>query len=172
MREGFGARNPKSWQMRVYAQTSGFALTRQEPLNNVSRVALQALAAVLAGCQSLHTASYDEVYEMIAAALTKQSTRHWLALFAEHGLPAAAIREFPEVVADSQFEHRGVFADVAAPANKAETVRLIQAGYVADVDSPAVQSAAPELGEHTDEILTELGYDRAAIGNLHKSGVI
>lgn len=64
MREGFDAQNPKSWQMRVYAQTSGFALTRQEPLNNVSRVALQALAAVLAGCQSLHTASYDEVYEI------------------------------------------------------------------------------------------------------------
>jgi CoA:oxalate CoA-transferase len=115
---------------------------------------------------------YDEVYELIAEALTKQSTQHWLDLFAEHGLPAAAIREFPEVVADSQFEHRGVFADVPAPANKAETVRLIQAGYVADVDSPAVQSAAPELGEHTDEILTELGYDRAAIGDLHESGVI
>ena len=64
MRERFGAQNPKSWQMRIYAQTSGFALTRQEPLNNVSRVALQALAAVLAGCQSLHTASYDEVYEI------------------------------------------------------------------------------------------------------------
>jgi len=64
MREKFGARNPKSWQMRIYAQSSGFALTRQEPLNNVSRVALQALAAVLAGCQSLHTASYDEVYEI------------------------------------------------------------------------------------------------------------
>ena len=64
MRERFGAQNPKSWQMRIYAQTSGFALTRQEPLNNVSRVALQSLAAVLAGCQSLHTASYDEVYEI------------------------------------------------------------------------------------------------------------
>lgn len=64
MKEKYGARNPKSWQMRVYAQTSGFALTRQEPFNNISRVAFQALAAVMAGCQSLHTASYDEVYEI------------------------------------------------------------------------------------------------------------
>ncbi|MDP2661674.1 MAG: methylmalonyl-CoA mutase family protein [Dehalococcoidia bacterium] len=63
-REQFGAENPKSWQMRIFAQTGGFALTRQEPLNNISRVAFHALAAVLAGCQSLHTASYDEVYEI------------------------------------------------------------------------------------------------------------
>jgi len=63
-RERFGAQNPKSSQMRIFAQTGGFTLTRQEPLNNISRVALQALAAVLAGCQSLHTASYDEVYEI------------------------------------------------------------------------------------------------------------
>ncbi|MDO8691624.1 MAG: methylmalonyl-CoA mutase family protein [Dehalococcoidia bacterium] len=64
MREQFKAENPKSWQMRIYAQTSGVALTRQEPMNNISRVTLQALSAVLAGCQSLHTASYDEVYEI------------------------------------------------------------------------------------------------------------
>jgi methylmalonyl-CoA mutase N-terminal domain/subunit len=64
VREQFGAKNPKSWQMRIYSQTSGFTLTRQEPLNNIARVALQALAAVLAGTQSLHTASYDEVYEI------------------------------------------------------------------------------------------------------------
>ncbi len=64
MREQFKAQNPKCWQMRIYAQTSGVALTRQEPMNNISRVTLQAFAAVLAGCQSLHTASYDEVYEI------------------------------------------------------------------------------------------------------------
>ncbi len=63
-KEQFGAQNPKSWQMRIFAQTGGFILTREEPLNNISRVALQALSAVLAGCQSLHTASFDEVYEI------------------------------------------------------------------------------------------------------------
>jgi methylmalonyl-CoA mutase N-terminal domain/subunit len=60
MRERFGARDPRSWMLRFHAQTSGATLTAQQPLNNVVRTALQALAAVLGGTQSLHTNSYDE----------------------------------------------------------------------------------------------------------------
>ncbi|MBV9100136.1 MAG: methylmalonyl-CoA mutase [Candidatus Dormibacteraeota bacterium] len=60
MRGRFGARNPRSQVLRFHAQTSGATLTAQQPLNNVVRVALQALAAVSGGTQSLHTNSYDE----------------------------------------------------------------------------------------------------------------
>ncbi len=60
MRERFGAKNPRSWLLRTHAQTAGVSLTAQQPLNNVARVALQALAAVLGGTQSLHTNSMDE----------------------------------------------------------------------------------------------------------------
>jgi methylmalonyl-CoA mutase N-terminal domain/subunit len=60
MRERFGARNPKSWQLRFHTQTAGSTLTAQQPENNVVRVTLQALAAVLGGTQSLHTNSKDE----------------------------------------------------------------------------------------------------------------
>lgn len=60
MRERFGAKNPKSWLLRTHAQTAGCSLTAQQPLNNIVRVALQALAAVLGGTQSLHTNSMDE----------------------------------------------------------------------------------------------------------------
>ena len=60
MRERFGAKNPKSWQLRFHTQTGGSTLTAQQPENNVVRVALQALAAVLGGTQSLHTNSKDE----------------------------------------------------------------------------------------------------------------
>lgn len=60
MKEGFGAKNPKSMMLRYHIQTDGFALTEQQPLNNIVRVTLQALAAVLGGCQSLHTNSFDE----------------------------------------------------------------------------------------------------------------
>ncbi|MBI2116831.1 MAG: methylmalonyl-CoA mutase family protein [candidate division NC10 bacterium] len=60
MRERFGARDPRSWMLRFHAQTAGSALTAQQPENNVVRVALQALAAILGGCQSLHTNSRDE----------------------------------------------------------------------------------------------------------------
>ncbi len=60
MKERFGAKNPKSMMLRYHVQTDGFTLTEQQPLNNVVRVTLQALAAVLGGCQSLHTNSFDE----------------------------------------------------------------------------------------------------------------
>ncbi len=60
MRERFGARKPKSWMLRFHTQTAGSTLTAQQPENNVVRVALQALAAVLGGTQSLHTNSMDE----------------------------------------------------------------------------------------------------------------
>ena len=60
VRERFGARDPRSWQLRTHAQTAGCSLTAQQPLNNVVRVTIQALAGVLGGVQSLHTNSLDE----------------------------------------------------------------------------------------------------------------
>ena len=67
MRERFGAVNERSLWMRTHAQTAGCSLTAQQPENNVVRVALQALAAVLGGTQSLHTNSLDEVYALPSA---------------------------------------------------------------------------------------------------------
>jgi methylmalonyl-CoA mutase N-terminal domain/subunit len=60
LRETFGARDPRSWLMRFHTQTAGVSLTAQQPLNNVVRTAIEALAGVLGGTQSLHTNSYDE----------------------------------------------------------------------------------------------------------------
>jgi methylmalonyl-CoA mutase N-terminal domain/subunit len=60
MRDRFGARDPKSWMLRFHSQTAGATLTAQQPDVNVVRVAIQALAAVLGGTQSLHTNSRDE----------------------------------------------------------------------------------------------------------------
>jgi len=60
MRDRFGAKNPRSWMLRFHTQTAGCSLTAQQPLNNVARVTIQALAAVLGGTQSLHTDSFDE----------------------------------------------------------------------------------------------------------------
>ncbi|MQF68870.1 methylmalonyl-CoA mutase [SAR202 cluster bacterium AD-804-J14_MRT_500m] len=64
MRDKYGAKNPRSWWMRFHAQTAGFTLTAQQPENNITRVALQAMAAVLGGCQSLHTNSMDEAWAL------------------------------------------------------------------------------------------------------------
>jgi methylmalonyl-CoA mutase N-terminal domain/subunit len=77
MRERFGAKNPASWMLRFHTQTSGVALTAQQPYNNIVRVAFQALAAVFGGTQSLHTNSFDEAYalpsqEAVTVALRTQ----------------------------------------------------------------------------------------------------
>ncbi|MCJ7612951.1 MAG: methylmalonyl-CoA mutase family protein, partial [Candidatus Aminicenantes bacterium] len=77
MRDRFGARQPRSWWLRFHTQTSGVSLMAQQPANNVIRVTLQALAAVLGGTQSLHTNSLDETYglpseEAVTIALRTQ----------------------------------------------------------------------------------------------------
>ena len=64
MRERFGAQNPRSWALRFHTQTAGCSLTAQQPQNNVVRTAIQALAAVLGGTQSLHTNSLDEAWAL------------------------------------------------------------------------------------------------------------
>ncbi|PYO56110.1 MAG: methylmalonyl-CoA mutase [Candidatus Rokuibacteriota bacterium] len=77
MRDRFGARKPESMRLRTHTQTAGVSATAQQPLNNIARVAIQALAAVLGGAQSLHTNSYDEVLalpteEAVTVALRTQ----------------------------------------------------------------------------------------------------
>ena len=64
MREEFGAKNPRSWMLRFHTQTAGCSLTAQQPYNNIIRVTIQALAAVLGGTQSLHTNSLDEALSL------------------------------------------------------------------------------------------------------------
>jgi methylmalonyl-CoA mutase N-terminal domain/subunit len=77
MKERYGATRPESMRLRTHTQTAGVSATAQQPLNNVARVALQALAAVLGGAQSLHTNSYDETWalpteEAVTVALRTQ----------------------------------------------------------------------------------------------------
>ncbi|MFH1652419.1 MAG: methylmalonyl-CoA mutase family protein [Chloroflexota bacterium] len=75
MKERFRAQNPRSLMMRFHVQTDGFTLTGQQPLNNIVRVSLQALAAVLGGCQSLHTCSYDEALALPSEQAVQLSLR-------------------------------------------------------------------------------------------------
>jgi methylmalonyl-CoA mutase N-terminal domain/subunit len=81
MAERFGAKDPRSLMLRFHAQTAGSSLTAQQPENNLVRVAIQALAAVLGGCQSLHTNSMDEALALPTedAALIALRTQQILA---------------------------------------------------------------------------------------------
>jgi len=75
MRERFGAKNPKSMMLRTHAQTAGVSLTAQQPMNNIVRVALQALAGVMGGVQSLHTNSMDETLALPTEAAVMVALR-------------------------------------------------------------------------------------------------
>jgi len=75
MKERFGAKDPRSWKMRFHTQTAGCSLTAQEPENNIVRTALEALAAVLGGTQSLHTNSMDEVLALPTEKAVKIALR-------------------------------------------------------------------------------------------------
>jgi methylmalonyl-CoA mutase N-terminal domain/subunit len=86
MRERFGARNPRSWMLRFHTQTAGSTLTAQQPENNIVRTALQALAAVLGGTQSLHTNGYDEALALPTEEAARIALRTQQILAGESGV--------------------------------------------------------------------------------------
>jgi methylmalonyl-CoA mutase N-terminal domain/subunit len=90
MRDRFHARDPRSLGLRFHAQTSGATLTAQQPLNNVVRVAIQALAAVLGGTQSLHTNSYDEALALPSQQAAEIALRTQQVIAFESGVAAVA----------------------------------------------------------------------------------
>jgi len=87
MKERFKARNPRSMWMRMHVQTSGCALTAQQPTNNVIRVAIQGLAAVLGGTQSLHTNSFDEALALPSEEAVRIALRTQQIIAHESGIP-------------------------------------------------------------------------------------
>jgi methylmalonyl-CoA mutase, N-terminal domain len=90
MRERFGARNARSLWLRTHAQTAGCTLTAQQPYNNVVRTALQALAGVLGGTQSLHTNSLDETYALPTEDAVKIALRTQQLIAEESNIPSVA----------------------------------------------------------------------------------
>jgi methylmalonyl-CoA mutase N-terminal domain/subunit len=87
MREHFEAKNPKSWMLRFHAQTAGSTLTAQQPENNIVRTALQALAAVLGGTQSLHANGYDEALALPTEQAARIALRTQQIIAYESGVP-------------------------------------------------------------------------------------
>src|SRR5215472_658897 len=87
MQERYGAKDPRSWMMRFHSQTAGVTLTAQQPMNNIVRVAYQALAAVLGGTQSLHTNSMDETLALPTEHSVQVALRTQQVLAYETGVP-------------------------------------------------------------------------------------
>lgn len=86
MRNKYGAKNPKSWTLRFHTQTAGCSLTAQQPENNIVRTAIEALAAVLGGTQSLHTNSMDETLALPSDKAVKIALRTQQIIGYEHGV--------------------------------------------------------------------------------------
>jgi methylmalonyl-CoA mutase N-terminal domain/subunit len=87
MREHFRAKNPRSWMLRFHTQTAGSTLTAQQPENNIVRTAIQALAAVLGGTQSLHTNSFDEALALPTEQAARIALRTQQIIAYESGVP-------------------------------------------------------------------------------------
>ena len=87
MRQHFKAKNPRSWMLRFHTQTAGSTLTAQQPENNIVRTAIQALAAVMGGTQSLHTNSYDEALALPTEQAARIALRTQQVIAYESGAP-------------------------------------------------------------------------------------
>ena len=148
MRERFNARNPRSWMLRFHTQTAGSTLTAQQPENNIVRTALQALAAVLGGTQSLHTNSYDEALALPTEAAARVALRTQQIVAYESGVPNTA-----DPLAGSYFIERTT-GELEMRAqqylDKIEDIggmlKAIERGYV----QQEIQSAAYEFQQAVD----------------------
>ncbi len=150
-RDEFGARSSKSWLMRFHTQTGGSTLTAQEPDNNVVRVALQALAAVLGGTQSLHTNAADEALALPTQLAAKLALRTQQIIAFESGVPDTA-----DPLGGSYFIER-LTADLAEAArtimsaitDRGGAIKVIESGWMQQQISESAYRAqrAVESGE-------------------------
>jgi len=152
MRERFGARDPRSLMLRFHAQTAGSSLTAQQPENNIVRVAIQALAAVLGGCQSLHTNSMDEALALPTEFSATVALRTQQVLAHESGVantmdPVAgsyAIERLTDTIEAGAREYIGKIDAMGG------MLRAIESGFVqAEIQNSAYEyQKAVERGEH------------------------
>jgi methylmalonyl-CoA mutase N-terminal domain/subunit len=136
MKERFGAQEPRSCMLRFHTQTAGCSLTAQQPFNNIVRVAVQALAAVLGGTQSLHTNSYDEAYATPSEEAVTTALRTQQILAYESG------------IADSVDPLGGSWMVESLTQNLKEAVEQ----YISKIDSLGGALAAIEKGFQQQEI--------------------
>ena len=113
-----------------------------------------------------------EVNALLCAALSQQGTAHWLDALRKESVPASEVRELAEVASDAQFEHRNAFVEIASPEPAVNGVKAVFSGHCASEDGPTLKRGAPGLGEHTEEIMTGLGYARAEIAALRAEGTL
>jgi methylmalonyl-CoA mutase N-terminal domain/subunit len=148
MRDHFKAKNPRSWMLRFHTQTAGSTLTAQQPENNIVRTALQALAAVLGGTQSLHTNSYDEALALPTEQAARIALRTQQIVAYESGVPQTV-----DPLAGSYYVENlinEIETRAAAYLEKIEAlggmIKALERGYV----QQEIQNAAYEYQQQVD----------------------
>jgi methylmalonyl-CoA mutase, N-terminal domain len=149
MREHFKAKNPKSWMLRFHTQTAGSTLTAQQPENNIVRTAIQGLAAVMGGTQSLHTNSYDEALALPTEQAARIALRTQQVIAYESGAaqtidPLAGsyyIESLTDEIEKLAAEYLGKIEVMGG------MLRAIERGYV----QQEIQNAAYEYQQAVDE---------------------
>jgi methylmalonyl-CoA mutase N-terminal domain/subunit len=162
MREHFRAKSPRSWMLRFHTQTAGSTLTAQQPENNIVRTALQALAAVLGGTQSLHTNSYDEALALPTEQAARIALRTQQIVAYESGVPQTV-----DPLAGSYYIEaltNEIETRAAAYLGKIEAlggmIKALERGYV----QQEIQNAAYEYQQQVDrQEAVVVGVNRFAV---------
>jgi methylmalonyl-CoA mutase, N-terminal domain len=164
MRQRFKAKNPRSWMLRFHTQTAGSTLTAQQPENNIVRTALQALAAVLGGTQSLHTNSYDEALALPTEQAARTALRTQQIIAFESGVPQTidplAGSYYLETLTNEIEERAGHYLDKIDALGG--MLKAIERGYV----QQEIQNAAYEYQQRVDrEEAVVVGVNRFQVEN-------
>src|SRR5216684_1866199 len=162
MREHFKAKDPRSWMLRFHTQTAGSTLTAQQPENNIVRTALQALAAVLGGTQSLHTNSFDEALALPTEEAARVALRTQQIIAYESGVPqtidpVAGSYYLESLTNQIEAHANGYLEKIAALGGM---LRAIERGYV----QQEIQNAAYEYQQAVDRLeAVVVGVNRFAV---------
>src|SRR5437016_2626918 len=162
MREQFKAKNPRSWMLRFHTQTAGSTLTAQQPENNIVRTAIQAMAAVLGGTQSLHTNSYDEALALPTEQAARIALRTQQVIAFESGAPQTidplAGSYYVETLTNEIEKHALGYLDKIDALGG--MLKAIERGFV----QQEIQNAAYEFQQQVDRLETVVvGVNRFAV---------
>ncbi|MDD9907219.1 MAG: CoA transferase [Rhodospirillaceae bacterium] len=116
--------------------------------------------------------NFEEIQSALNDILSQKTTAEWLPIMETEGVPVSPVNTLKDAVYSEQVTQRNFLIDLPAPTGIEGSVQLPGTSFIASEDSPGTDRAAPRVGEHTDEILTELGFDDTEIAGFHDGGVV